>query len=540
MRLIPLGGLGEFGANAMLLEDENGESVLLDAGAAFSDLELFGVSYEVPDFATLAAPPRALLLTHGHDDHLKGATHLWEAFPQVPAFGSPATVARLKLSGVGDGGATSPTQVFPAQGSLSVGSWQVDALGVSHSIPGTVLLRLCGPAGTVVAATDFRLSPSALEEVTPLHELARWGGDGVDLVLLDATNALVFRPPPDEAQVAATLAELVAQTRGAVVGVIFASHAGRFLQFAQAAVACGRVVVPVGRGLEEMLAVQAAVGGFRLPPGTVRAARELARLPRERLVIVSTGSQGESGAAFTRLALDALPGFRLHPEDLVVHAARLVPGHERRVAKLLDHCARRGARVVTAEQAPVHASGHPHREELDRVLEVLRPRWVLPVHGGRRHLEEAATLARRHGCGTMVVENGQAVRWRDGEPRQEEGYQGVGRVLVGDDSCAAVNAALLQQRRQVARNGLVAAVIPTVGRGEGGVGEPQLMVVGLALADGERRRLLVGLGEELRRAQRQGCTDKEELRSTMSRWLRSELRRRQGCRPAVLVAVVGP
>lgn len=538
MRLVPLGGLGEFGANSMLVESARGEGVVLDAGAAFPELETFGVAYEVPDFSALEATPLGLVLTHGHDDHLKGVLHFASAFPQVVAFGSAATVARLRWNSEGSGLLAPKAQAVSAETVLVLGPWRMEALAVSHSVPGTLMLRLEADGGTLVTATDFRLTPSALGETTSLAALASWGRRGVDVAMVDSTNVLVSTPPPTESEVAATLADLVARTKGAVVGVIFASHAGRFLQFAQAAVAAGRVVVPLGRGLEEMLAVQEVVGSLGLPPGTVRPTRELARLPRERLVIVATGSQGEAGAAFTRLAVDAMTGFRLQREDLVIHAARLIPGNERRLANLFDHCVRRGAAVVTAEQAPVHASGHPHRQELGEVLDALRPRWVLPVHGRRRHLEAMAELARYHGCRTVVVENGQAVHWGDGELRPQDQPSGVGRVLVGEDGCAAVDFEHLRQRREMARSGLVIVTIPRASSGAGSWGEPEVSALGLAMTEGERRYLSGGLKEELRRAYRDGRTNDDNLRSTMTRWLRNELRR-QGCRPAVQVAIVG-
>ncbi len=539
MQLLPLGGLGEFGANSMLVTSTAGDEVLLDAGAAFSDLEPFGVAYEYPDYSALAVPPEGLILTHGHDDHLKGASHLAAAFPQVVAFGSPATVARLRLNGDSEGLPAPKAQALATDTVLTVGSWRIEALAVSHSIPGTLTLRLESDGATLVAATDLRLTPSALGETTPVAALVSWGQRGVDVALVDSTNVMVSTPPPLESEVAATLAELVAQARAAVVGVTFASHAGRFLQFAQAAVAAGRVVVPLGRGLDETLAVQEAAGGLGLPPGTVRPPRELARLPRERLLIVATGSQGETGAAFTRLAVDGIAGFRLQREDLVIHAARIIPGNERRLATLFDHCVRRGAAVVTADQAPVHASGHPHRQELDEVLEALRPRWVVPVHGRRRHLEELAELARRHGCRTLVVENGQAARWSDAELRPQGVPQGVGRVLVGEDGCVAVDPGHLRQRREVARNGLVIVTVPRSSSSANPWGDPQVSALGLAMTEGERRYLSGGLKEELRRARQEEYRDEDQLRSTITRWLRNELRRRQGCRPAVQVAIVG-
>ena len=530
-RLVPLGGLGEFGANTLLVEDERGEGIVVDAGAAFSDMEVFGVAFEVPDLATLPGPPpRAIVVTHGHDDHIKGLPLAHDAFPEATVVATRGTLARARR--VLDGGTPRFVPLVPAE-TVVAGGFRVEGLPVSHSMPGTAALRLRGEAGTLVLATDLRLEPSGLGEVTPVDELARWGGEGVDVLLLDATNALVESPHATESDVAEAIAGLVAATRGAVFGVTFASHMGRFRQLALAAAAAGRVVVPVGRGVLEALDVQAELGGLGLPAGLVRAPRDLARLDRDRVVVVLTGAQGEPGSAFARLAGDELPGIAVRPSDLVLHAARVIPGYERRLAHLFDHCVRRGARVVTATEAPIHVSGHAPRSELVRLVELLRPRVVLPVHGQRRHLEAVADLARAAGADTLVVENGQEVAW-DGPSLRATGVQRpVGRVLLDDVDADVLDPVLLRHRRTLARDGLVLATVPA---GASGVGAPAVQAFGFALAGGVRERLEAGLAAELARAG--AGRDSEMLRSTMSRWLKSELRRVTRRRPVVAALVM--
>ncbi|MDD5563001.1 MAG: ribonuclease J [Thermoanaerobaculaceae bacterium] len=535
--LVALGGLGEFGANSLLVEDEGGARVLLDAGAAFSDLAAFGVGYEVPDFAAIGGgPPAAVVVTHAHDDHIKGIAFLREAHPAIELAASRTTLAWARRA-TGNGAALA-TRELQLGIPVPAGPFTVHAVPVSHSIPGTVALRLEGADGALVLATDLRLAPSALEETTSQEALAAWGDAGTDLLLLDSTNALVRAEPPSEATVAEAIEEQVRKVRGAVIAVSFASQLGRFRQLARAAAATGRLVVPVGRGLVESLEVQARLGGLGLPLGLVRPARELPSLPRDRVIVVATGSQGEPGSAFSRLAVDLLPGLRLRPGDTVLHAARVIPGNERRLAHLFDHCVRRGARVVTAAEAPIHASGHPHQAELARLLDLVRPRWVLPVHGRRRHLEAVAELARARGIGTLVVENGEEVAWgRSGVAVTGELRQ-VGRILLDDVGEEVLDPAILRHRRSLAREGMVVAVLPCSRAAPGGLGDVQIHVSGMPAAAGLVDQLAVGLTAEIGRAGILARRDPEWLRSTMARWLRSEVRRRTRRRPVVVALVV--
>lgn len=535
-RLVPLGGVGEFGANALLVEGEGGEAILVDVGAAFSDLEPFGVAFEVPDFGALRdSSVEAILVTHGHDDHARGLGDALMAFPDATVAASRATLARLRRAE----GLPSEVRWFDLdpRRQLAAAGLEVDVASVSHSIPGTVVSRLRGEGGTLVVASDFRLAPSALGETTPAETLGGWGEDGVDVLLLDSTNALVAGPLVGEDTVAAAIEEEVARARGAVVGVTFASHAGRFRQLAMAGVACGRTVVPVGRGLEETLAVQAELGGLDLPPGALRPPRALARLSHEQLLVIATGSQGEPGSGLARVAGDAVGGFRLAPGDVVLHCARVIPGNEQRLADLFDHCARRGARVITAEERPIHVSGHPPRDELERVIRLLRPRVVVPVHGRRRHLEALAALVRGAGCSTQLVENGAELVWRAGTVEPSGVHRGVGRLLVGEGDGEALDPVALRQRRSVAAGGLVVATLAVRAAAPGSVGQPRLHGVGIEVPAEVRRTVERELAADIQHLVAAGMCDADTLRSTMSRRLRRELRRRLGRRPSTLVVV---
>lgn len=535
VRILPIGGLGEFGANSMLIEDESSGRLIVDAGAAFADEAEFGVSYEVPDWSALGGPePHAVLVSHAHDDHCKGLSSMLESVRPGAVAGSSGTLAwcrpalrarRVRCSELGAGAA------------VVAGGWQVDGTPVSHSIPGTLSVRMCSGTFTAVLASDLRLAPSALGETTSIEQLAAWGGEGVDVLWLDSTNALVDRAPPSETEVGTALAELVRGCAGLVVVVTFASHLGRFHQVVRAAMASGRVVVPIGRRLTESLAVQARLGGSPAPLGVVRPTSDLARLPRDSVVVVVTGTQGEPSAAFTRLATGRLPGLTLRPGDRVLHAARLIPGNERRLARLFDLCLRQGASVVTASDAPIHASGHAHQDELGQLLDVLRPRWVMPVHGWRRHLNAVAELARRHGARAVVAENGEELEWSRGELDLCGRRLPLGRVSFGGPDEGLIEAGVLGERRVLARGGVLVVALS--------IGETRMPAVsmrcsGFGMTTQEMEELEEGLAAEANRVRASLVTDLDDVRRTMERWLRRELRRRRAVRPVVIVNVLRP
>lgn len=530
-RCTALGGLGEFGANSMVVTAEDGRSLVVDAGIGFVPLEAFGVAYEVPDFAALLAePPAAAVITHAHDDHMKGLPHLVAAYP-----GLPVAAGGMTRQWAGSVDEDRRVAVGLLVSGELVGGFQVDSLPVSHSIPGTLALRLHTPQGPLVHASDLRLAPSALGESTDRETLAKWGDDGVNVAFLDATNALEEADPPEESQVADALVRQVQGVPGLVVAVTFASHLGRLHQLALAASAAGRVVVPLGQGLQRALAVGRTSGTLVLPAGLVRHARELGRLPRDRVLVVATGTQGESGSAFPRIVHGEVAAARLGPGDRVLHAARVIPGHERRLNELLDACVGAGADVVTAADAPIHATGHPPRRELEELLSLLRPTWVVPVHGRRRNLEELAVLARRMGCRTVVVESGEELALGDRELTVSGSHPGRARILVGQDGMP-LSGSELRQRRRMGREGVMMAVLEAPGDG-GRIGDPVLHAEGVNWNGTLLPVLSRELGDEMRRLGPVMAGDPDALAAAMGSWLRRELLRRGGRRPLVVPLV---
>jgi ribonuclease J len=530
--LAALGGLGEFGANCWLFTGRAGERIVIDTGAAFSDHAAFGVGHEVPDFGAVEGqPPTAIVLTHAHDDHIKALPDALAAWPDATVFANRPTLAWARALAAGH--PTARAEQLTESTPTRVGHLSIEAMPVSHSIPGAIILRIEGDDGCAVLASDLRLMPSALGETTSLEALARWGDRGVDCLLLDATNALIEATPPSEETVASTLAELVRAAHGRVVIVTFASHIGRFRQAALAAAACGRVVVPVGRGLLEALALHGQVADLRLPIGLVRHRRELAELPASSTVVVATGSQGEPGSAFSRLASNQSVGLALRPGDVVFHAARAIPGNERRLLGLFDRCVAQGARVLTAADAPIHASGHPHRHELATLIGALRPRVVVPIHGRRRNLCELADLARSHGVAACVAENGVELAWTHERVAPTGTTLTVSRKLIDASSDQLISATALKERFRLARHGLVTALlVRSPGTAEVVV---ELHTSGVELNRELERRLLAGARAQLASA---GIRDNGEARSTMTAWLRAELGRALRRQPLVLAMVV--
>ena len=534
-RLVALGGLGEFGANSLLVEDEGGSRVLVDAGAAFSDLAAFGVGYEVPDFGALGGEePAAVVLTHAHDDHVKGVAFLREAYPAIEVAASRTTLAWVRAA-LANGAAAVARELQPGN-AVSAGAFAVHALPVSHSIPGTVALRIEGADGTLVLATDLRLAPSALEETTSQEALAAWDA-GTDVLLLDDERADRRRAAVGGDRRRSDRGAGAQGARGRDCGLV--RLAARALPPARprcrrdraAGRAGGAGPRRVARGLKPHRRAGASSG-----PGAARAgAGGAAARPGRR------GRDGVPGR--TRFGVFAsrgrpLPGLRLRPGDTVLHAARVIPGNERRLALLFDHCVRRGARVVTAAEAPIHASGHPHRAELARLLELVRPSCVIPVHGRRRHLEAVAELARARGIATLVVENGEEVAWGRAGARATGELRQVGRILFDDVGEEVLDPAVLRHRRSLAREGLVVAVLPCSRAGQDRLGEVQIHVSGMPVRAGLVDHLAAGLAGEIGRAGILARRDPEWLRSTMTRWLRSEVRRRTRRRPVVVALVV--
>ncbi len=423
VRFLPLGGVGEIGKNMALLECGS-DALLLDAGLRFPQPQEVGVDIIVPDIAfvlTRRDRLRAVLLTHGHEDHI-GALPFHLAELNVPVYGTGVTLGLLrnKLERRAHRGAADLREVRDGE-RLRLGELEVEFLGTTHSVPGSCGLAIWTPAGLVVHTGDFKLDQTPTQGEPPnLGRLAELGREGVLLLLSDSTNAPNAGLTPSEATVRPALQAVMAGAKGRVVVVTFASNLARVQQALELSWEAGRRSCLVGRSLLRNFATAQKLGLMPVQPGQMVGPRELARTPDRDLCLIATGSQGEPLAALNRIASGTHPFLRVHRGDTFVLAANPIPGNGAVVGAIVNRLVAQGASVLAGSADGVHASGHAAAEELRYVLELLRPGNFVPVHGEPRHLAAHRQLALDAGIDparVAVIEDGCAVEASWGELR---------------------------------------------------------------------------------------------------------------------------
>jgi ribonuclease J len=506
VRLIPLGGLGEIGLNMMLVE--SGDDVIaVDCGLMFPGDELPGIDYVIPDFSyalAKAAGFRAVVLTHGHEDHIGALPYLLRE-ARVPVYGTPLTLAlvseKLREHGLLEGAdlrGMRPREAF------EVGPFRVEPIRVTHSIVDGIGLAVGTPAGTIVLTGDFKLDPTPLDgEPSDEGRFAELGEAGVLVLCSDSTN--VDRPghTRSELEVGAALAERFAGAAGRIIVATVASHIHRIQQILTQAERYGRRVALLGRSMERNVAIAAELGYLRVPDGLLRPLEDLVALPPARQVILSTGSQGEPNSALTLMAAGEHKYVQVARGDLVVISARVIPGHERTIGGLINALYRLGAEVLYEGNAFVHVSGHASQEDLKRMLSLTRPRYFVPVHGEYRHLLGHARLAASTGLPSeriFLIEDGAGLEVTPSSARVLEGFP-AGRVLVDGKGVGDVGAVVLRDRQILNEDGVIAVSLAVDAKGAL-VSGPEIATRGViyvkeseALLDALRAAVIAALGE---------------------------------------------
>jgi ribonuclease J len=470
VRLIPLGGLGEIGLNMMLVEFGD-DVIAVDCGLMFPDDELPGIDYVIPDFTYVLARGdgfRAVVLTHGHEDHIGAIPYLLRA-ANVPVYGTPLTLAlvgeKLREHGLLEG---ADLRVMRPRAAFEVGPFRVEPIRVTHSIVDGIGLAVDTPAGTVVLTGDFKLDPSPLDgEASDEGRFAELGDRGVLVLCSDSTN--VDRPghTPSELAVGAALAERFARASGRIILATFSSHIHRIQQVLTQAAHFGRRVALLGRSMERNVAVAAELGYLRVPAGLLLPLEDLVALPPERQVILSTGSQGEPNSALALMAAGEHKYVRIERGDLVVISARVIPGNERTVGRVINALYRLGAEVLYDDNAFVHVSGHASQEDLKRMLALTRPRYFVPVHGEYRHLLGHARLAAAAGLPAdhiFLIEDGAGLEATPTSARVVEGFP-ADRVLVDGKGIGDVGAVVLRDRQILNEDGVIAVSLAVDAKG---------------------------------------------------------------------------
>ncbi len=534
LRVIPLGGLGEIGLNLLVLECAD-TAIAIDCGVMFPDEQMLGVDVAIPDVSYLRALGprfRAIFLTHGHEDHIGALPHVLSELP-VPVYGTPLTLGfvreRLRESRLG--AALAPYGPEPCH----VGPFVVEPFAVTHSIPDSVGLAIRTPVGTVVHTGDFKLDQTPLDGRLPdLGRLAELGAAGVLLLLSDSTNAEHPGFTPSERTVGVQFERIFREAAGRVLVTTFSSHIHRMQQVIDLAARFGRRVALIGRSLVAHAGVARDLGLLRIPEGTLVDPGVARALPPREIAYLTAGSQAEAASALVRIAMDAHKQVALEPGDTVVLSSRIIPGNERAIASLVNHLYRRGAVVYYDRIAPVHVSGHAAQEELKLVLNLVRPRHFVPVHGEYRHLVRHLRLATEVGIPAErchLLADGEVPELDAASARRGERVT-AGRVFVDGKGIGDVEDVVLRDRRHLSEDGFVLAVLAIAQQSGEIVAGPDLVSRGVIaeeasaeVLDGARDAVLSALAAVNPESRTDPAEVKDEVRRALKRYFKRLARR---------------
>ncbi|HWT33796.1 MAG TPA: ribonuclease J [Microbacterium sp.] len=543
LRVIPLGGLGEVGRNMTVFEYD-GKLLIVDCGVLFPEEHHPGVDLILPDFEPIRGRLHdivGVVLTHGHEDHIGAVPYLLKLTRDIPLIGSGLTLAlveaKLKEHRI------KPYTLTVREGQREqIGPFDLEFVAVNHSIPDALAVAVRTPAGTVLATGDFKMDQLPLDgRITDLRSFARLGEEGVDLFLVDSTNADVPGFTPTERSIGPVLDQVIGKAPRRVVVASFSSHVHRVQQVLDAAAAHGRRVAFLGRSMVRNMTIAEELGYLKVPEGVLIDYKKAKDLPDDRIVYMSTGSQGEPMAVLSRMAnLDHAiePG----PGDTVILASSLIPGNENAVYRVIDGLTKLGATVVHKGNAKVHVSGHAAAGELLYCYNILRPRNVLPVHGEYRHLMANAKLAQDTGIAperTIIAENGTVVDLRDGIA-SVVGQLDLGFVYVDGSSVGEITDADLKDRRILGEEGFISVIVVVDASTGRVISGPEIHARGVAEDDSVFDEVVPKIMAALADAAGNGVRDNHALsqavRRTIGRWVAQKLRRRPMIVPLVIEA----
>jgi ribonuclease J len=546
LEVVALGGLGEFGMN-MLAFSWGETTIVVDAGVMFPDPELLGVDRIIPDLTHLEQKGHvsALVLTHGHEDHIGGVPHVVRLL-KGPIYATPLTLAMVepKLREHGHDGVE--LHAVRPRDRVTVGPFTVEFIRVTHSMPDCVALAIHTPIGIIVHTGDFKIDQTPIDgEHFDVHRFAELGSAGVLGLFADSTNVDRRGFTGSETEVIEAFEEIFTSATGRLVVAAFSSSIYRMQILVNLAAQFDRKVAFVGRGMMENSQIAQRLGYLRIPPGVQIRDSEVAGYPAQDVLCLATGSQGEPFSALSRIAINDHRHVKLGPDDTVVFSARSIPGNEKAIGRVTNHIARRGASVIQEDVKHVHVSGHGSEEELKLMLSLVRPRYFVPVHGEYRQLAQHARVAGRVFAGRtpkpeiLLTENGDLLHF-DERGARIAGKATVGRVLIDDTKTGEVGDEVLRDRRHLAEDGLVVPVV-AINKQTGCIeGVPDIITRGFVmensqelLADGARL-----IGEVIEQASVEERTDQGLIKEKVRVELRRMFRKRSGRRPFVLPVIM--
>ena len=543
LRIIPIGGLGEVGRNMTSFEID-GKILIVDCGVLFPEEHQPGVDLILPDFGFLRERIEdivGVVLTHGHEDHIGSVPYLLRLRADIPLIGSTLTLAlveaKLKEHRI------QPYSLTVTEGQHErIGPFDLEFVAVNHSIPDALAVAIKTRAGTVLATGDFKMDQLPLDgRLTDLREFARLGEEGVDLFMVDSTNADVPGFTPLERSIGPVLDEVIARSPRRVIVASFSSHVHRVQQVLDAAAFNGRKVALIGRSMVRNMTIAADLGYLKVPEGVLVDFKKAGDIPDDRIVYMSTGSQGEPMAVLSRMA-NRDHQIEIGEGDTVILASSLIPGNENAVYRVIDGLTKLGANVVHKGNAKVHVSGHAAAGELLYCYNILKPKNVLPIHGEYRHLFANAKLAQDTGIpeqNTFIGENGTVYDLRDGEVRVV-GQLDLGFVYVDGTTVGSITDADLKDRRILAEEGFISVIIVVDASTGRIIVGPEIHARGFAEDDAVFDEVKPKISAALVDAAQNGVRDSHALqqvvRRTVGTWVNRRLRRRPMLVPLIIEA----
>jgi len=541
LRIVALGGLGEIGRNMTVFE-YRGKLLIVDCGVLFPEDSQPGVDLILPDFDYIRDrldDVLAVVLTHGHEDHIGAVPYLLRERANIPILGSQLTLAlveaKLKEHRI------TPVSVTVREGQNElIGEFALEFIAVNHSIPDALAVFINTPAGSVLITGDFKMDQLPLDgRVTDLNAFARLGDAGVDLFMVDSTNAEVPGFVTSERDIIPVLDSIIGRARGRVIVASFASHVHRVQQIIDVSTSHGRKVAFVGRSMVRNMKVASDLGYLTIPENTLISSDEIQTRPDDESVLICTGSQGEPMAVLSRIA-NRDHGITIGPDDTVILASSLIPGNENAVNRIINELSRQGARIVHKGNALVHVSGHAAAGELLYCYNIVKPKNVMPIHGEWRHLRANAALAIRTGVEperVVLADDGVVIDLTQGKARIV-GAVPCGFVYVDGSSVGDVTETLLKDRRILGEEGFI-SVVTAVDLVEGKVvAGPEIHARGFGENDRVFDEVLPTLRIALEKALADGVTDTHQLaqivRRVVGKWVGDKHRRRPMIVPVVI------
>ena len=543
LRVTPLGGLAEIGRNMTVFEYD-GKLLVVDCGVLFPEEHQPGVDLILPDFEPIKNrldDVVVVVLTHGHEDHIGAVPYLLKLKSDIPLIGSKLTLALVEAK-LKEHRIKAYTLTVEEGQEEQVGPFDLEFIAVNHSIPDALAVAIHTDAGTVLATGDFKMDQLPLDgRLTDLRAFASLGEDGVDLFLVDSTNADVPGFTPLERAIGPVLDQVIAKAPRRVIVASFSSHVHRVQQVIDAAAANGRRVAFLGRSMVRNMTIAEDLGYLTVPDGVLIDYKKARDLPDDKIVYMSTGSQGEPMAVLSRMA-NMDHAIEIGEGDTVILASSLIPGNENAVYRVIDGLTKLGANVVHKGNAKVHVSGHAAAGELLYCYNILQPRNVMPVHGEYRHLNANAKLAQDTGIpaeNTIIAENGTVVDLRDGVAKVV-GQLDLGFVYVDGSTVGEITDADLKDRRILGEEGFISVIVVVDAATGRVITGPEVHARGFAeddsVFDSVKPKIVAALTEAAQSGVRDTHALSQVVRRTIGRWVNQQLRRRPMIVPLVIEA----